>query len=73
MVPRALQIAIDEDVEFRRGLPREYSSYMGIAHSDMVSSVFFLFSNTIATHKTGNPRGLSNYCYKNNYNTGDSR
>ncbi|XP_048737323.1 ribosomal oxygenase 1-like isoform X2 [Ostrea edulis] len=35
MVPRALQIAIDEDVEFRRGLPREYSSYMGIAHSDM--------------------------------------
>lgn len=35
MVPRALQIAIDEDVEFRRGLPREYSSYMGIANSDM--------------------------------------
>lgn len=30
-------MAIDEDVEFRRGLPREYSSYMGIANSDMVS------------------------------------
>lgn len=37
MVPKALQMAIDEDVEFRRGLPREYSSYMGIANSDMVS------------------------------------
>lgn len=42
MVPRALQIAIDEDVEFRRGLPREYSSYMGIANSDMVSSAVSL-------------------------------
>ncbi|XP_061172709.1 ribosomal oxygenase 1-like isoform X1 [Saccostrea echinata] len=43
LVPRALQIAIDEDVEFRRGLPREYSSYMGIAHSDMESSPRNLF------------------------------
>ncbi|XP_022332243.2 ribosomal oxygenase 1-like [Crassostrea virginica] len=43
MVPRALQMAIDEDVEFRRGLPREYSSYMGIANSDMDGSPRNLF------------------------------
>ena len=37
LVPTALQIAIEENVEFRQGLPRDYLSYMGIAHSEEVS------------------------------------
>lgn len=37
-MPRAIQVAIDEDVEFRKGLPRDYLSYMGIANSDEVST-----------------------------------
>ena len=36
LVPQALQIAIEEDVEFRQGLPRDYLNYMGIVHSDKV-------------------------------------
>lgn len=38
LVPRALQVAIDEDVEFRKGLPRDYMNYMGIANSDIDSA-----------------------------------
>ena len=37
LVPRALEIAIDEDVEFRRGLPVGYLNSMGIANSGSVS------------------------------------
>ncbi|KAJ8309443.1 hypothetical protein KUTeg_014317 [Tegillarca granosa] len=37
LIPRALQIAIDEDVEFRKGLPRDYLHYMGIANSEAES------------------------------------
>jgi hypothetical protein len=37
-MPRALQVAIEEDVEFRKGLPRDYLNIMGIANSDVVSS-----------------------------------
>eukprot|EP01113_Clastostelium_recurvatum_P045277 TRINITY_DN7762_c0_g1_i1.p1 TRINITY_DN7762_c0_g1~~TRINITY_DN7762_c0_g1_i1.p1 ORF type:complete len:503 (-),score=165.32 TRINITY_DN7762_c0_g1_i1:21-1529(-) len=33
-IPRALQIAMEEDVEFRKGLPRSYMEYMGVMHSD---------------------------------------
>ena len=36
VVPRALQIAMEEDVEFRRSLPKDYLNYMGVAFSDKV-------------------------------------
>lgn len=36
LVPQAVQLAIEENVEFRRGLPRDYNRYMGIAHSEKV-------------------------------------
>ncbi|XP_019723520.1 ribosomal oxygenase 1 [Hippocampus comes] len=34
MVPTALEIAMEEDVEFRQGLPLDYLSYMGVQNSD---------------------------------------
>lgn len=37
LMPRALQIAIEEDVDFRKGLPRDYLNVMGIANSDVDS------------------------------------
>lgn len=35
LLPTAIKIAMDEDVEFRKSLPRDYLSYMGIVHSEM--------------------------------------
>lgn len=40
-MPRALQVAIEEDVDFRKGLPRDYMDVMGIANSDIVSDHLF--------------------------------
>ncbi|KAL5008323.1 hypothetical protein ScPMuIL_013904 [Solemya velum] len=37
LVPAALDIALDEDTEFRQGLPRNYLNYMGIANSEVES------------------------------------
>ena len=37
LLPQALAAAIEESVEFRRGLPRDYLVYMGIVHQDKVS------------------------------------
>ncbi|XP_064623447.1 ribosomal oxygenase 1-like [Lineus longissimus] len=34
MVPAALKIAMEEDIDFRRSLPRDYQNYMGIVNSD---------------------------------------
>ncbi|TKS75499.1 Ribosomal oxygenase 1 [Collichthys lucidus] len=34
MVPAALEIAMEEDVEFRQGLPLDYLTYMGVQNSD---------------------------------------
>uniref|UniRef100_A0A8C2QFD2 Bifunctional lysine-specific demethylase and histidyl-hydroxylase n=2 Tax=Cricetulus griseus TaxID=10029 RepID=A0A8C2QFD2_CRIGR len=34
VVPLAVQAAIEENVEFRRGLPRDFMDYMGAQHSD---------------------------------------
>ncbi|KAM9840001.1 ribosomal oxygenase 1 [Aulostomus maculatus] len=34
MVPAALEVAIEEDVEYRRGLPLDYLTYMGVQNSD---------------------------------------
>ncbi|XP_060947430.1 ribosomal oxygenase 1 isoform X3 [Limanda limanda] len=34
VVPAALEIAMEEDVDFRQGLPLDYLSYMGVQNSD---------------------------------------
>ncbi|XP_040920422.1 ribosomal oxygenase 1 isoform X2 [Toxotes jaculatrix] len=34
VVPAALEIAVEEDVEFRKGLPLDYLTYMGVQNSD---------------------------------------
>uniref|UniRef100_A0A4W6EIH7 Bifunctional lysine-specific demethylase and histidyl-hydroxylase n=1 Tax=Lates calcarifer TaxID=8187 RepID=A0A4W6EIH7_LATCA len=34
VVPAALEIAMEEDVEFRQGLPVDYLTYMGVQNSD---------------------------------------
>ncbi|XP_062406441.1 ribosomal oxygenase 1 [Sardina pilchardus] len=34
LVPAAVEIAVEEDVEFRKGLPLDYLSYMGVQNSD---------------------------------------
>ncbi|XP_019118822.2 ribosomal oxygenase 1 [Larimichthys crocea] len=34
MVPAALEIAMEEDLEFRQGLPLDYLTYMGVQNSD---------------------------------------
>lgn len=36
VVPAALEIAMEEDVDYRRGLPLDYLSYMGVQNSDKV-------------------------------------
>ena len=38
LLPAALQVASEEDAEFRQGLPLDYMSYMGLVHSDKVST-----------------------------------
>lgn len=40
MLPAALEIAMEEDVEFRRGLPLDYLTYMGVQNSDQVMASF---------------------------------
>lgn len=34
VVPAALEVAMEEDVEFRRGLPLDYLTYMGVQNSE---------------------------------------
>ncbi|XP_056150550.1 ribosomal oxygenase 1 [Lampris incognitus] len=34
VVPAALEVAMEEDVEYRRGLPLDYLTYMGVQNSD---------------------------------------
>lgn len=38
MLPAALEIATEEDMEFRRGLPLDYLTYMGVQNSDKVTN-----------------------------------
>ena len=42
MVPQALAMAIEENVEFRKGLPLDYLNYMGIVHQDKVGCTLLL-------------------------------
>ncbi|XP_057272191.1 ribosomal oxygenase 1 [Pezoporus wallicus] len=38
LLPAALHMALEEDVEFRQGLPMDYLGYMGVANSDKVDA-----------------------------------
>ncbi|KAM6130924.1 ribosomal oxygenase 1 [Pterocles gutturalis] len=38
LLPAALQMALEEDVEFRQGLPMDYLRYMGVSNSDAVNA-----------------------------------
>ncbi|KAM7109316.1 ribosomal oxygenase 1 isoform 1-T1 [Ciconia maguari] len=38
LLPAALQMAMEEDVEYRQGLPMDYLRYMGVANSDAVDA-----------------------------------
>uniref|UniRef100_A0A8C3RP46 Bifunctional lysine-specific demethylase and histidyl-hydroxylase n=1 Tax=Chelydra serpentina TaxID=8475 RepID=A0A8C3RP46_CHESE len=38
LLPAALQMAVEEDVEYRQGLPIDYLEYMGVLNSDVVDS-----------------------------------
>ncbi|KAJ7413500.1 Bifunctional lysine-specific demethylase and histidyl-hydroxylase NO66 [Willisornis vidua] len=38
LLPAALQMALEEDVEYRQGLPMDYLRYMGVANSDAVDA-----------------------------------
>lgn len=40
VMPAALEMAVEEDAEFRKGLPLDYLTYMGVQNSDKVSSFF---------------------------------
>ena len=50
MLPAALEIAMEEDTEFRRGLPLDYLTYMGVQNSDKVNTViiYFLLTSLVA-------------------------
>ena len=39
LVPAALGVAMEEDVEYRQGLPLDYLTYMGVQNSDKVMIV----------------------------------
>lgn len=41
VVPAALEVAMEEDVEFRQGLPLDYLTFMGVQNSDKVISCLF--------------------------------
>ncbi|XP_054683251.1 ribosomal oxygenase 1 [Grus americana] len=38
LLPAALQMALEEDVEYRQGLPMDYLGYMGVTNSDAVDA-----------------------------------
>lgn len=38
VVTAALEIAMEEDVEFRKGLPLDYLTYMGVQNSDKANA-----------------------------------
>ena len=45
LVPLAIQTAIEEDVEFRKGLPLGYNNYVGVTNSEKV----FQYNRNIST------------------------
>ena len=47
LLPRALELAVEEDVEFRRGLPLDYLNHVGVIHSEQTSKERSSFLKTI--------------------------
>lgn len=39
LIPGALQVAFEEDLEFREGLPLNFLNYMGVANAEPVSNL----------------------------------
>ena len=39
LIPAALEIAAEDDIEFRSGLPLNYLDYTGVLHSDSVRNI----------------------------------
>ena len=39
LLPGALQVAFEEDLEFREGLPLNFLNYMGVANAEVVSNL----------------------------------
>lgn len=64
VVPAALEIAMEEDVEFRQGLPLDYLTYMGVQNSDKVTRRLFSIHSPLpvniptTTHNEQCPPGL---------------
>lgn len=50
VVPAALEVAMEEDVEFRRGLPLDYLTFMGVQNSDKVISRLFCVDTSLAVN-----------------------
>ncbi|XP_009818539.2 ribosomal oxygenase 1 [Gavia stellata] len=49
LLPAALQMALEEDVEYRQGLPMDYLRYMGVANSDAVDTRRTAFMEKVQT------------------------
>ncbi|XP_063145924.1 ribosomal oxygenase 1 [Candoia aspera] len=49
LLPVALQMAIEEDIEYRQGLPVDYLEYMGVINTDAVDPRRTLFLEKIRT------------------------
>ncbi|XP_060592333.1 ribosomal oxygenase 1-like [Ruditapes philippinarum] len=59
LVPRALEIASEEDLEFREGLPIDYLQYTGVVNSDIECPERVAFTEKISRLLT---RMIQNYC-----------
>ncbi|XP_077178827.1 ribosomal oxygenase 1 [Paroedura picta] len=49
LLPAALQMAMEEDVEYRQGLPRDYLEYTGVLNSDVIDPRRTAFMRKIHT------------------------
>ncbi|KAL3217881.1 hypothetical protein MRX96_031987 [Rhipicephalus microplus] len=58
MIPQAIKLAMEEDVEYRRSLPRGYLNYMGVVNSDVPSKAREAFLDKVR-HLV---EKLVNYC-----------
>ena len=55
LVPTALEVASQEDLEFRKALPKDYLNYMGVAFSDSVSNLSVQTKVRVPEHKKMTP------------------
>ncbi|KAL1447966.1 hypothetical protein MTO96_006540 [Rhipicephalus appendiculatus] len=58
MIPQAVKLAMEEDVEYRKSLPRGYLNYMGVVNSDVPSKAREAFLDKVR-HLV---EKLVNYC-----------